>query len=178
MKNLVLGLFVLGLTSLGFSQNTNSETQDVQLEDVVISNINLSYLEKVQDIGLADYVKFLEKEASVFDVRGFVELDSRKRTFIVMFKSAKGYIIADYDRNGKILKTSERYKNIALPKNLIIAVFKKYPESSLLKVAYSVEYDYQKAVKKTYKIQIMNNGKKRNLKIRSGDNFNNALTIN
>lgn len=176
MKNVVIGLFVLGLTSLGFSQNTNREIEEVQLEGVEISNVNHDYLEKVQDIVLAVNVRSMENEASVFDVKGLDEFDGRKESFKVKFKGIKGYILADYDRNGIIIKTSERYKDIALPSNLFKAVLKQYPNSSLLKVAYSVDYDAQKTVEKTYNIQIMNDGKKKNLKISPGSNLNNALT--
>ncbi len=177
MKNLVIGLFVLGLTSLGFSQNTNSEVEEVQLEGVVVSNVNLNYLEKVQDKTLSDHVIFLENEASVFDVKGLVEFDGRKESFQVLFKGSHGYIIADYDSNGKILKTSERYKDVKLPKNTIKSVLRQYPNSNFLKVVYTVDYDDQKNVEKTYKIRIMNDGRKRNLKISSGGNLNEAVTM-
>lgn len=175
MKNLVFGLFVIGLTSLGFSQNTKSENKEVQLESVVISNINLNYLEKVQNIASPVQVIPLEHEASVFNVKGLAEFDGRKESFKVVFKNSKGYIIADFDSNGKILKTSERYKDIALPKNLIKAVLRQYPESNFLDVAYSVDYDIQKTVERIYKIQIMNEGKKRKLKISPDGNFNNVF---
>lgn len=176
MKNLVIGLFVLGLTNLGFAQNINNEVEEVQLEGVVVSNVNINYLEKVQDQTLADHVIFLEKEASVFDVKGLVEFDGRKESFEVLFKGSNGYIIANYDSNGRILKTTERYKDIPLPKHMIKSVLSQYPNSNFLKVAYTVDYD-QKNVKKTYKIQIMNDGRKKNLKINPGDNFNKAVTM-
>ncbi len=177
MKNLVIGLFVLGLTSLGFSQNTNSEVEEVQLEGVVVSDVNLNYLEKVQDNTTSDHVIFLENEASIFDIKGLAEFDSRKESFKVIFKGSKGYIIADYDSNGKIIKTLERYKDIKLPKNMIKSVLSQYPKSNFLKVAYTVDYQDQKNVKKIYKIQIMSDGTKRNLKISSDGNLNNAVTV-
>lgn len=177
MKNLVIGLFVLGLTSLGFSQNTNIEMEEVNLDGVVISDINFNYLEKVQDIALPASVISMENDASVYNVRGLSDFDGRKDSFRVKFKGTKGsYIIADYDRHGKIIKTSERYKEIALPKNLIKAVLTQYPKSTFLKVAYAVDYEDQKTVKKVYKVQIMNDGKKRNLKIKSGGYLSNDLT--
>lgn len=179
MKNLVIGIFILGLTSLGFSQNTNNETEkEVQLNGVVISNVNLNYLEEVQDAGLSDNVISLEKEASVYDVQGLRDFDGRKDSYKVKFKGTKGSIIADYDRNGKILRTSERYWNINLPKTLIKTVMMQYPNSYFLKVVYTVDYDTQKDVEKTYRIKIMDDGKKRNLKISSGSNFNNVITMN
>ena len=175
MKNVVIGLLLIGLTSLGFSQNTG-EIEEVQLEGVEISNVNLSYLEKVQDNVLPAVVISLENEASVFDVKELDEFDGRKKFFKVKFTSSKGYIIADYYRNGKIVKTSERFKDIALPKNLIRAVLKQYPKSSFLKVAYNVDYDGTTA-EKIYRIKIMNDGKKKNLAINPEANLNNAVSV-
>lgn len=163
MKNLVIGLFVFGLTSLGFSQNNNGEGNVVQLEGVVVTNINLNYLEKVLDKTLSDNVVSLENEASLFNVKELVEFDGRKESFQVMFKATKGYIIADYDRNGKIQKTEERYQDIKLPKDLIKEVLRQYPNSNLLKVVYTVDYDDQKDTKKSYRIQINNDGEKKKL---------------
>lgn len=177
MKNLVIGLFLLGLTSLSFSQNKYSEDKEVQLEDVSVSDVNLNYLAKVQDKKLSNSVVALQNEASVFDVKRSIKFDGRKDSFRVMFQGTIGYIVADYDKNGQILKTSERYKGINLPKHLIIAVLKQYPNSNFLKVAYTVDYDVQKNVEKTYKIQIRNNGKKKNLKINSVDNLNKIVTV-
>ncbi len=177
MKNLVICLLLLGLTSLGFSQN-HSEIEEIHLEGVVMSNVNLNYLENVQDIALPEKIVSMQNEASVFDVMKLVEFDGRKESFKVKFKTTTGHIIADYNRNGKIIKTSERYKEIALPKDLIKAVLNQYPKSTFLKVAYAVDYDDQKMVEKAYKVQIMKDGKKRNLKIKSGGILNNALTTN
>lgn len=175
MKNVVIGLLLIGLTSLGFSQNTG-EIEEIQLEGVEITNINLSYLEKVQEKVLPAIVISLENEASVFDVKELDEFDGRKEFFKVKFTSSKGYIIADYDRNGKIVKTSERFRDIALPKNLIKAVLKQYPKSSFLMVAYNVDYDDNTA-KKIYKIKIMNAGKKKNLAINPEANLNNTAIV-
>ena len=178
MKNLLIGIFVLGLTSLGFSQNTNSENEEVQLAAVEISSYNLNYLEEVIDIGLSDNVKSLEQEAANFDVKSLDEFDGRKEIYKVKFIGTKGFLIADYDWNGKIVKTSERYKNINLPKDLIKSVLNQYPESQFLKVAYNVEYGAQENIEKIYRIKIMNDGKKRNLKISSGSNYSDVITMN
>ncbi len=57
-------------------------------------------------------------------------------------------------------------------------MLKNYPECNFLKIAYSVDYEDQKTVKKTYKIQIMKDGKKRNLKVNSVGNLNYVLATN
>ncbi len=178
MKNLVFGMFVLGLTSLGFSQNINNENNEVKLEAVEISGYNLNYLEEVEEPDVSDNVSSLEKEAASFDVKSLDEFDGRKELYTVKFIGTNGFLLADYDWNGKIVKTTERYRNISLPKNLIKSILNEYPQSQFLKVVYNVNYDVQKDVEKTYRIKIMNNGKNRNLKISSDHNFNNVITMN
>ena len=178
MKNLVIGILALGLTSLGFSQKTNSEMEEVQLEDVEISSVNLNYLEEVQETGISENVISLENEASAFDVKGLSDFDGREAPYKVKFIGTKGFIIAEYDRKGKILRTSERFRNIDLPKTLIKSVLNQYPGSNFLKVIYTVDYDALKDVEKIYRIKIMNDGKKRNLKISSGSNHNEVVTMN
>ncbi|OBX23141.1 hypothetical protein LX77_00200 [Gelidibacter algens] len=178
MKNLVIGLFVLGLTSLGFSQNKKGEIKEVKLNDVVITNVNFSYLEKVQDRTTADFVQVLETEASRYNVMESPKFDGRNEPFKIVFRGSKGHIIATYDNNGKILKTKEQYKDIKLPKHLMKSVLSQYPNSGLLKVVYTVNYNDQKEVEKTYEIQIMNNNIKKNLKISSGEKLNKAVTLN
>ena len=178
MKNLVFGIIALGLTSLGFSQNPDNEMDEIQLEDVVVTSVNLNYLEEVKEIGISENVTSLENEASVFDVKSLDDFDGRDAPYKVKFIGTKGYIIADYNKNGKIIKTSERFSNIALPKSLIKSIVSQYPESQFLKVVYTVEYDILKDAEKTYKVKIMDNGKKRNLKINSGKDFNTVVTMN
>jgi len=177
MKKLAIGLFVLGFTSLSFAQNTKSEVQEIQLKDVVVSNTNLNYLEKVQDKEMSDHVKSLEMQASMFDLKGTPKFDGRKASFKTIFRGRKGYIIATYDRNGKILKTSERYRDIKLPKNMIKSILSQYPNSDFIKVTYTVNYNHQKDVEKTYKIQIMKENLVKNLKISSDGNLNKTVTM-
>ena len=177
MKKLVIGLFVLGLTSLGFSQNKNGEVKEVKLKDVVLTNVNFSYLEKVQDKDMSDHIILLQNEAAGFDVSVTSEFDGHDEPFKIVFRGLKGYIIATYDNTGKILTTTEQYKDIKLPIYIMKSVLHQYPNSRLLKVVYDVNYNNQKEVEKTYKIQIINNHKKRNLKISTGFNLNKAVTM-
>ncbi|TXD80820.1 hypothetical protein ESY87_20040 [Subsaximicrobium wynnwilliamsii] len=111
---------------------------------------------------MSDHVSLLENEAARFNVLGASEFDGRNKPFTTIFRGSKGYIIATYNNNGKLLKTTERYKDIKLPKYIVKSVLSQYPDCHLLKVVYTVDYDHQKEVEKTYKIQIMKDNKKRN----------------
>jgi hypothetical protein len=177
MKKLAIGLFILGLTSQGFSQNTKSEVEVVNLKDVVLSTANMNYLAKVLNNTMSDQVKLLEENAAKFDITVLPEYDGHKEAFKTIFRGNEGYIIATYDHNGNILKTSERYKDIALPKNIIKSILREYPKSDFLKVVYTVDYNHQKDVKKTYKIQIIKDNLVKNLKISSDGNIDKTVTM-
>ena len=187
MKNLAIGLFVIGLTTLGFSQEKYSVIDGIKLRDVIISqtsdnevfktNINYSYLEKVQDISTSEQVKELESVASRFNVMELPQFDGHDESFKIIFRAAKGYIIASYDKNGKILTTNEHYKDIKLPKNMSKSIATQYPQSGVLKVVHTVSYTDQKDVTKNYRVQIMNNNSKKNLKFTSKGNDNNSFVM-
>ena len=189
MKNLVIGLFVIGLTTLGFSQEKKGQVDEVQLKDVVIShhntnaelltNINYTYLDKVQDKTTSGHVKLLESVASRFNVMASAKFDGRDGPFKTIFRGSKGYIVATYDSKGKILSTQERYRDIKIPPNMSISVLKEYPNSDILKMVHTVSYKDKEEVRKVYRIQIMNGNSKKNLKIIANDNqnYNNAFTM-
>ena len=178
MKKLMNVLIVLGVTSLGFSQNTNGKIKREILNDIVINNVNFSYLEKVQDSTTAKFVKLLEKEASMYNVKNESEFDGRNEPFEMIFRGSKGFIIATYDNKGKIIKTDENYKDIRISSALAQSVVKQFPNSSILKVFYAVNYNSQKQVERTYKLKIKQDNITKNLRISLNGNDNNAVTMN
>ena len=188
MKNLLIGLLLVGLTTQGFSQQKKSPVEQVKLQDVLITNtlpdvpiinINYSYLDKVQNKTTAKRVKTLESIASKFNVKDMPEFDARNAPFETIFRGTKGYIIATYDSEGKIMSTVERYRDLKIPKKMVKYVLSQFPESTFLRVVHNVNYNSKKDVKKTYRIRIMNDNSKKNLKITSrGDSENSyAMTI-
>ena len=60
---------------------------------------------------------------------------------------------------------------------MIKSVLKQYPNCTFQKMVYSVDYDDQKDVAKTYKIQIIKNDIKTNLKFSSTNNLDNPITM-
>ena len=85
--------------------------------------------------------------------------------YSISFYTPDGNIIADYNVNGKILKTTEKYKNVRLPLEVLQAVAKRFPNWSILEDTYHINYDCEKGVtRKVYKIKLMNNDKVLNVK--------------
>jgi hypothetical protein len=181
MKNLLIGLFLIGLTTQGFSQK-KGEAENVKLQDVLVTqtktdlptiNINYSYLDEVQDKTTADAVMALESVASrynVVDLPGFV---GSQDSFKTIFRGSKGYIIATYNSEGKILTTIERYRDIKIPKKMVKSILLEFPDSHFLKVVHTLSYSQGKDVKKVYRVRILNDNETKNLRFTSrGDNDN------
>jgi len=189
MKNLVIGLLVIGLTSLGYSQNSKIELAELEREDnnsialnrgttatsinkdVAATSLNVSYLNEVKEETMSKHIKSLEDRVSKWDVMESPGFDGRSQSFKVIFKATKGSIIATYDNNGKVLTTLERFKDIKLPRPVIISVLKKYPNWTFWKNSYFVSYHSDKGAQKVYRVQVRKDNMKKSLKIDSDGNI-------
>ena len=83
----------------------------------------------------------------------------------------KGKILAAYDKDGKILQTIEKYKDVGLPKSVVNGVVKRFPGWTIGKEAYLITYHHQKGVDKKYKLTLENGDKRLRVKIDTKGNF-------
>ena len=172
MKNLIFGLMAIGLTSLCFSQNKSNGIAEVQLEGVVISASNYSYLMNVLEENTCQRVKHLELEAAKFDIRDAKNYDPNFETIQVVFSQSNGKIIAVYDNDGEIIKSYERFKDVALPPVVLSSIYKNDHHGwQLKKDIYQVFYQQGEDVKKIYKVQLRKGKLKKNLTIDADGNF-------
>ena len=58
----------------------------------------------------------------------------------ITFYIPEGFILAAYDKNGEIIRTAERFNDVALPKELIGSVAKRFPMWVIKKDVYLVSY--------------------------------------
>lgn len=163
MKKLIIGIMILGLASLGYAQSATSEMEEVKLSDVTLTPLNTDYLNKMQEGNIADRVFILEKKASRYNVKESPFFNPLGLSEIY-FSQKRGKILATYNSNGKIVSTSERYKDLILPMPVRNAVFKGYPGWTIYGNTYLVSYWQNKGTKKAYKIKIRKDGLKKNLK--------------
>lgn len=166
MKNLVIGMLFIGLVNLGFSQN-KTHVEAVVLEDVILANINKDYLAVVQLNDVAKCVKKLELAASRHNVINSPLFDGREEEFKTRFTGAEGFIDAYYDKDGKILSTSEKYKNISLPMHIENSLKNEYPEWLVEQSVYSVFYDMNNETEMSYKLLLKRGKETKKLKLDS-----------
>jgi len=152
MKKLIFSLIIISLTFEMYSQIK-------QLPEVLITAVNYKYLNSVdaEDTDLS--VQMLQEQVAMYDLKNSDLYYDDYVTYNISFYIPKGKILAAYDRNGKLIRTIERFENIKLPKNVRNAISKRFPNWNLAKDVYSVDYNSDpNSVRKLYKVKLENNG--------------------
>ncbi|MGB5418864.1 nicotinate-nucleotide adenylyltransferase [Algibacter sp.] len=150
MKKLVLGLFIFGLT-------IQINAQTVELPETIIS-VNYKYLATVDTDNVPERVKKLEEVMLNYKNIEQSELyDDEHDIYSVSFYVPEGKIVAAYDKNGKIVRTIEKYKNIRLPLEVLQAVSKRFPNWGIVEDVYFINYNIDSdSLKQAYKIKLQN----------------------
>ena len=164
MKKIILGLFVFGLTIQSFAQI-------VELPEVEIVAVNYKYLNDVDESDAAQSVKLLQREVASYDLKSSEYYEDQYENYFISFYIPQGKILASYDKDGNILRTVEKYKNIALPTAVAVSVGTKYPGWTISENAYLVNYHDEKGVtKKEYKILLEKDNSR--MRIKTDENGN------
>ncbi len=169
MKKIIFGLIILGLTVQTYGQIKTEE-----LSEVVISATNYKYLNKVGLENVSIPVALLEQKVAGFNVKDADFYEDEYSTYEVSFYIPDAYILASYDGEGNILRTIERFKDVALPREVIESVARTYPGWTFAKDAYLVNYhdtgDTGK-ITKQYKIVLKNGDERIRIKCDEEGNF-------
>ncbi|NNL16691.1 MAG: nicotinate-nucleotide adenylyltransferase [Flavobacteriaceae bacterium] len=164
MKKLVLGLLFFGLTTQIYSQT-------IELSEVDVS-LNYQYLDAINADEAAVPVKVLIDQAVNYNPNKNDLFDDEFDSYRVSFHIPEGKIVAAYDKDGKIIKTIEKYKNVRLPLIVLESVAEKYPQWAVVEDVYEVNYHCNKGVvKKQYKIKLKNEDKIVTIKTDAEGNF-------
>jgi len=164
MKKIFLGLFVFGLTIQSFAQI-------VELPEVEIVAVNYKYLDNVGEPDAAQPVKLLQREVAAFDLKNSEYYEDQYDDYFISFYIPAGKILASYDKEGNVLRTVEKYKNIALPPAVSESIVKNYTGWTIAENAYLVNYHDKKGVtKKEYKILLEKEGQR--MRIKTDENGN------
>jgi hypothetical protein len=151
---LAIAVFGIGFNLQSFAQETKT------LPGVTVASTNYKYIKSIGDTNAAQPVNMLQRRAASFDVKRSEFYEDEYDNYFISFLIPDGEILAVYDQNGKIIRTAERYKNIALPKEVRTAVTTRFPGWSIPKDIYLVTYSTENGGNKVYKI-VLENGDKR-----------------
>lgn len=164
MKKLLISLFVLGFTLQSFAQIT-------ELPEIELVAVNYKYLDAAGDEDVALPVKQLQRQVAEYDVRKANFYSDEYDFYTVNFFIPQGKILASYDKDGNLLRTAEKFKNVALPQAVSSAIVKRFPNWKMAEDVYQVNYHESGNVKKRYKVLLENGDKRMRIKIDEKGNF-------
>lgn len=154
-KGLLLAIVVaLGYAAPAYSQGI--------LPSITVIATNYKYLKTVDGKEVAVPAKRLERMAASYDVKNSEFYEEDYDTYFISFYLPDGEVLAAYDQNGKLIRTAEKFKDIILPAAVAKAVGERFPNWSIAKDTYLVNYydaNGGSATKK-YKL-VLQNGTKR-----------------
>jgi len=158
MKKLILGLFIFGLT-------TQINAQITELPETVIS-INYKYMDAIYDDEMPTHIQKLKDEVLNYNHKELSKLyDNEDDIYNVSFDIPEGKIVVAYDKNGRIVKTFEKYNNVRLPLEVMQAVAERFPNWQIVEDVYFIKYHNENdSLLKQYKIKIKNADKQLTLK--------------
>jgi len=162
MKKLLFGLLTLGLVFPMQSQIIKTE----ELSEVVVYATNYKYLNSIDTEEEASIpVEMLRRKVAAFNVKDSEFYQDDYDLYNISFFIPEGKILAAYDKDGKIIRTAEKFKNINLPLSVKEAVADRFPGWTITKDVYLVRYVDDKGVTKKYKLKLENGDKVLRVKV-------------
>lgn len=153
---LSLGAFVFGFVLQSFAQ--------IELPEVKVVAVNYKYLNSVDDKETPVLVKQLQQHVAAFDVKTAEFYEDEYDTYFVSFYIPEGKILAAYDKDGKLLRTAEKFSNVKVPSAVSQSVMKKFPGWTIAKDVYLVSFYDPDGVNKKYKITLEKGNKRMKVK--------------
>lgn len=124
------------------------------------NNINLDIREEYFNQFFINPIRFVEENFDFYslNLQNFEEAQ-------VKFITPKGYLKATYNKDGDLISTVQQYKNIDLPRDLWLQVYKENEGWSMISNKYSAMGKFNKIDKALYKIKLSNGKKTKKIKI-------------
>jgi hypothetical protein len=160
---IVAVVFTLGYTIPVFAQET--------LPEVTVVATNYKYLKSVGGKEVAQPVQVLQRAAAAYDVKKADYYEDDYESYFVSFYIPEGQILAAYDKNGKLIRTAEKYENVKLPSTVTNAVESRFPNWKISKDVYQVTYYEEKGADKKYKLLLENGNKRMKVKVNEAGEF-------
>lgn len=169
MKKLFFYLLLIGFITIGTAQEvTQLEEAKVILtpnyDRVISNNAGLSFTVKENYNGefLNDPIGFMNEN---FDIHNFMKYeDEAYDSYLVTFDSSNGYLRAEFDKDGKLVRNQQLFKNIYLPSYIINKIYKENQGWQMVKNKYVAMGD-KNVDKAFYRIKLKKGNQSRNLKL-------------
>lgn len=157
-------MFMLGLIFQSFAQIT-------ELPEIKLVAVNYKYLDAAGNEDAALSVQQLQQQVAEYDVKKTDFYTDEYDLYNVNFFIPEGKILASYDKDGNLLRTAEKFKDVALPQAVREAVAGRFPNWIITGDVYLVNYHGPDKVTKLYKILLENGEQRMRIKTDEKGNF-------
>jgi hypothetical protein len=160
---------VFSLLIAGFTMPTMAQVPT--LPEVTVVARNYKYLKAAGDKDAAQPVKMLQWKAASYNVKNSEYYEDDYDNYFVSFYLPEGYILAVYDSTGKLIRTAERFKDIALPSAVATALADRFPNWRISEDIYRVKYEEAGGAQMVYKVLLRNGNKRLRVKANEKGEF-------
>jgi hypothetical protein len=154
MKKLLIGMLFLGLTSLSYSQASAEVRKNLKLDGITLMPANLGYLSVVGAGTKSLKILNLQRAAASFDIKKSSIYNRKARYHVFNFDQKEAHIQATYDRDGRIVKSYERFNDVILEPDFRNSIYLKFPGWNIESNKYEVLYSQGKNPRKVYKLKL------------------------
>ena len=169
MRNLIFCLFLIGGMSIGHSQIVLKEAKvdynraSMQVDPVTKSvqlEIPETYVGEFQE----DPLSFIQEN---FSIQQLVEANRKFKfdSYDVYFTSRKGKVLAKFDKNGELISSYHRFKNVELPEDVKMQILQNYKNSKVVNNRHILSTRNLLIDKEFYKVKIQDGNKTKRLRI-------------
>jgi hypothetical protein len=149
-----------------------TSSAQVDLPEVTIVASKYKYLNAADNKEMGQPVRMLEAQAATYDIKKSKFYSDDYDDYSVSFYIPNGKILASYDKDGKLLRTAEKFKNTILPAAIRNAVTQRFPNWSISQDVYQVNYyDHKDKADKLFKLVLVNGDKRMKVKLNEKGEF-------
>ncbi|NJY63805.1 hypothetical protein HC174_13730 [Salinimicrobium sp. CDJ15-81-2] len=169
MKKLIIVLLLFGFIGTGHSQILLKETKlEYRPESMKLDPVSNTLTIKISEKSYGEFNKdplaFVKNQ---FDIQRVLK-DNEKEdydSYQVSFKSTKGHLLANFDGDGDLISSFQKFKNVRLPEDARMQILQQYRDAVITgnkHVAISKGWDVQKEF---YKVKLRDGDKTRTVKV-------------
>ena len=170
MRTLIFSLLLIAVTTFSQAQEITQleeakvgfaplDTEVTRNGDSFIYTVNESYAGEFSK----DAIGFMQ---SHFDIDNFIaEFEGDYDNYVVTLSSSKGFLNADFDKHGNLVKTYQKFKDIVLPLDVRREVYMANKGWTMTQNKYIASGRGELIEKEVYKVKLENGNSKKSIKI-------------
>ncbi len=170
MKTLILISFLLCSIFTGFAQEVTEleEARIVVLPKQLPSSNSNEYRFQVNEKYAGEFSKdAVSFMLDNFDMPGFIAtvMDKEYDTYLLTFSSSNGYLSADFDKEGQLVSTNQRFKDVVLPLDVRRNLYVQNKGWTMTKNTYKAKGEEDRLDEEMYRIKMERGNDKKIVKI-------------